>query len=503
MVVAVASAAAFTLTETPVYSGRARVLLQQSTSVFTQTGGSGTNQLSVPTEIQVFSSAPVRQTVQKKVGTAPAPTVTQVGDTNVVEVTAQSTSPAQAAALANAYGNAYIDYKRQSAIDGLLSASKAVQPRIDDLNNQIATINSQIAAQSAKAPADSSLTTERDDLVRQKDLLSQTVGNLQVDASLAGGGPQLVAPAAVPSSPSQPRPLYNGLLGFAVGLIVGVALAFLFEHLDDSIKGTEDISEVSPQLSVVGVIPSVPDWKRRGQALTVAQTAPTSPAAEAYRTLRTSLLFLGLDSPLKVVQVTSASGSEGKTTTVANLAVTFALTGQSVIVMSCDLRRPRVHEFLNVPNDIGFTSVFLGEVPLTDAIVQVPGQKNLHVLGSGPIAHNPAELLNSTRTSDIIDALKARFDLVLIDSPPILPVTDAAVISGRVDGTLMVVTAGVTTKRSLTRALNSLRQVDAPIIGFALNRASSDGGYGYSYEYYPPRDAPRAHPENAEAKVSS
>ncbi len=496
VVVAVGSALAFSFTQTPVYDSHTRVLLQSSSSVFSPSGSSQGDQLSVPTEIEVFSSEPVQAAVRAKVGIAPPVTVTQVGTTNVVEVTAVSVRPQQAAALANAYSNAYIDYKRRRAVDSLLAAVQAIQPRIDELSNQISGLDAKIAAAVAANPkltGSTPFSTERDDLVRQRDLLSQTVGNLNVDASLKNGGPQVVTPAAVPTNPSSPRPVYNGLIGLGVGLIVGLALAFLFEHLDDSVKSTDDLKRASRDIPVVGIIPAVPGWKDRKEVRTVSQTAPTSSTAEAYRSLRTSIQFLGLDRPLKVLQITSASGSEGKTTTIANLAVAIAQTGQSVIVVSCDLRRPRIHLFLGLNNDIGFTTVLLGEIPLSEAIMESPDQENLFLLGSGPIPTNPSELLNSPRTNDIMNALRSRFDMVLLDSPPSLPVTDAAVLARHADGTLVVVAAGSTTKRALSRALDFLGQVDAPIVGLVLNGASTEGSYGYSYDYYAAADSKPKH----------
>ncbi|MDQ4088940.1 MAG: CpsD/CapB family tyrosine-protein kinase [Actinomycetota bacterium] len=186
---------------------------------------------------------------------------------------------------------------------------------------------------------------------------------------------------------------------------------------------------------------------------------------------------------MRTIQITSPNAAEGKTTTVANLAVALARAGERVVIVSCDLRRPRIHEFFGLPNDVGFMSVVLGEMPLSAALQSVPGEARLQLLATGPIPANPSELLSSNRSGQVLDALRKEFSVVLIDCPPVLPVTDAAVLSSKVDGTLLVVTVGTTTGKQVTRSLELLRQVGAPIIGTVLNGVGSQGGYGY-YAYY-------------------
>jgi non-specific protein-tyrosine kinase len=268
--------------------------------------------------------------------------------------------------------------------------------------------------------------------------------------------------------------------------VLGAGGVLLFEHLDDSIKSKADIERVAPQLSVLGVIPIVAGWRNRAEPRVVANTEPTSPTAEAYRTLRTSVQFLGLDRPLRLLQVTSPVASEGKSTTLANLAVTLSQAGSRVIVVCCDLRRPRLHEFFNVPNDTGFTSVLLGQASLTAALQSAPGLPRVMVLASGPLPPNPSELLSSARTTELLKTLAMQSDIVLIDCPPVLPVTDAAVLAGKVDGTLVVASAGTTTAGDLTRTVQLLKQVDAPLLGVVLNGGSAETAYAYPYRAQAP-----------------
>jgi capsular exopolysaccharide synthesis family protein len=278
-----------------------------------------------------------------------------------------------------------------------------------------------------------------------------------------------------------PTPRRNVLLGLLLGLVLGVGSVVLLEHLDDSIKSKEDIERNAPGLMVLGVIPLVPQWRDRTQTRLVAMTEPNSPTAEAYRTLRTSIQFLGLDRSLRVLQVTSPVASEGKSTTLANLAVALSQAGSRVVVVCCDLRRPRIHQFFGVPNEVGLTSVLLGQVPLTKALQSVPGQPRIMVLASGPIPPNPSELLSSQRTADLLSQIANQADIVLVDCPPVLPVTDAAVLARKVDGTLVVASAGMTTTKDLARTIQLLGQVDAPLLGVVLNGGTAEAGYGYTY----------------------
>ena len=236
---------------------------------------------------------------------------------------------------------------------------------------------------------------------------------------------------------------------------------------------------------MIGLIPQIPDWKAKERSRIVSLSDPTSPAAEAYRILRTSIQFLGIERQTRVIQVTSASAQEGKTTTLSNLAVAFASSGLRTVVVCCDLRRPRLHQFFDLDNAVGFTSVLLGNVALSKALQPVPGQDRLLVLASGPLPPNPAELLSSSRAAELLRNLAAQADIVLVDCPPVLPVTDSIVLSQRVDATVLVVSARTTSRKAAHRAAEMLHQVNAPLIGAVLNGVTEQSGYGgYASRYY-------------------
>ena len=486
--VVVGSALAVSSIEDPVYEGSARLLLQRE-SAFDARGA--VEPTLVETEIQIIQSEPVREAVRARLGSAPAVTALGVGGTTVIEVRAQSTNPSRAALITNTYVESYIGFRRQQAIDSLAALGQEVQLKVDALQKDIDELAGRIGAIPActgtnPPPSCSereSLQKDRDAKVAQLVPFRQRLDQLQVDLSLKSGGAQIVTRAATPTEPIRPRPVRNGLIGLGVGLMFGVALAFVFEHLDDSIKTKDDFERVTRDVPVLGIIPLVGSFKK-GEAYTVAKADPNSAAAEAYRTLRTSIQFVGVNRALRTLQITSPSASEGKSTTAANLAVTLARAGRRVIVASCDLRRPRVHDFFGMSNSTGFTSVLLGEAPLNAAIKPVPGEERLQMLAAGPLPPNPSELLSSRRTGEVFGILREHADIVIVDCPPVLPVTDAAVLSSRVDATLLVITMGSTTRKQLSRALEILHQVDAPIIGAVLNGASTETAYGYADYYY-------------------
>jgi non-specific protein-tyrosine kinase len=388
-----------------------------------------------------------------------------------------------AARLANTYANAYIDFSRKKAVDNLLAASQQVQAKLDDLQRQINDLDAQLALPAPSAKDD--VKTRRDQLIQQQGAFKQRLDQIQVDANLSTGSAQLVTPASTPTSPIKPKPLRTGVLALVAGLMLGLGLAFLRERLDDSIKTKEDLEQAARALPVLAVVPMVRSWKGKAEARTISVSDPSSSVAEAYRTLRASIQFMGIDRPVRTIQVTSASAKEGKSTTVANLGVALARTGQSVVVMCADLRRPRIHEFFGLSNKVGLTSVLLGEVGLEAALQQVPEVDRLRVLASGPLPPNPSELLQSRRAAEAIANL-AENNIVLIDTPPTLPVSDALVVSKRVDATLVVCSAGGTNRKDLARAVQLLEQVEAPLIGTVLNGAKGEGTYGYAYGYYRP-----------------
>ena len=291
----------------------------------------------------------------------------------------------------------------------------------------------------------------------------------------------VVKQANVPTAPVSPRTKLNIALGLLVGLAVGVGGAVLRESLDTG-QGPEDLHD-SFGIPSLGVVAYDPEATNKPL---VVQTDPMPSRAEAFRQLRTNLQFANIDGNSRCLVVTSAVPGEGKSTSACNLAITMAQAGLRVLLVEADLRRSAVADYLGVEDAVGITSVLIGQADLDDAI-QDWGGGLMHVLPGGPMPPNPSELLGSQAMADLLGAARTMYDVVLIDAPPLLPVTDAAVVSTAADGAILVVRHGKTKREQVKRALESLAAVDSRVLGAVLNMAPMKGReayyYGYGYRY--------------------
>jgi succinoglycan biosynthesis transport protein ExoP len=289
----------------------------------------------------------------------------------------------------------------------------------------------------------------------------------------------VVRAADLPEAPVSPRAKLNIALGLLVGLAVGVGAAVLRETLDTSIKGVEAVQETLG-LPTLGVITYDADTVKRPL---IVQVDPQSTRAEAFRQLRTNLQFVDIDHQPKSIVVTSSVPQEGKSTTTCNLAIALTQAGVRVILVEADLRRPRLAEYLGMEGAVGLTDALIGRAPLED-LLQPWGDGTMRVLPSGPTPPNPSELLGSQQMGDLLRELEEQADLVLLDAPPLLPVTDAAVLATQVSGSILVVRSGHTTRDQAARSVEILRGVDAHLYGVVLNMAPTKGPEAYKYGYY-------------------
>jgi non-specific protein-tyrosine kinase len=390
---------------------------------------------------------------------------------------------------ANAYANDYISLQTTQTVSALNNAEQIVQSHITELTTQVQSLQQQINT-SGTAPLgqQQSLQTQLAAAQTQLTGYQTQLSQYQFAAQLVTGGGQVIGKATAPGKPSSPKPTTDIVLGVVIGLIIGVAVALLREYYDESIRTMADLERVTRGLPTLGLVPAIGDWRSDGEPYLVSEKAPTSPPSEAYRSLRTAIQFLGLERDINTLLFTSPSAAEGKTTTMANMATTMAHAGQSVVMVCCDLRRPRIHQFFGLSNQIGFTSVLLGTATLEQALQPVPGVPGLYLLASGPTPPNPSELLSDPRCKAVLDQLAERADMVLIDSPPVLPVTDAAVLATQVDGVVLVVSVGSSSRKDVGRAIEVLARVNAPLVGTVLNRASESDSYAYYRYSYGPTD---------------
>ncbi len=290
--------------------------------------------------------------------------------------------------------------------------------------------------------------------------------------------------AELPEFPSKPDKTRNLLLGMILGLFGGVGLAFFVEYLDNTVKGAQDLEEKFG-LTVLGSIEEIRDKKKHIESF-ITQN-PLSPMAESYRLIRSGLLLSSAERPPKTMLITSMNAQEGKTSTTANLARILAQGGSSVLIIDCDLRRPRMHTVFDVKNEIGLSSFLTGTTK--DNVIQKIQDENISLLPSGPIPPAPAELLGSAKMKQLIKILAEKFDFILVDSPPVQSVTDSLELSQHVDGTIVVVRAGKTINEDLESGMKKLHDVQTRFLGFVLNGMKQDmGKYYYGYSSYYAKD---------------
>lgn len=288
--------------------------------------------------------------------------------------------------------------------------------------------------------------------------------------------------ASVPSEPVIPRTKRNIALGLAIGLALGVALAIIRDILDNTVKNRETLEGLTGGAPLVGTIPL--DKERRKQPA-IAFENDNSPIAEAFRKIRTNLQFLAVDAPPRVIVVTSSVPHEGKSITAINIALALAEAEHSVVLVDGDMRRPTIHKYLDLVGTVGFSTVLSGQAPLDEALqtTRFPG---LTALTSGAIPPNPSELLGSQAAKKLLSDLRARFDYVIVDSTPLLAVTDASILAAGADGVLLMTRFSTTKRDQVAHAVESLNSVSAPLLGavFTMVPTRGSGSYGYGYSYY-------------------
>ncbi|MCF8056750.1 MAG: polysaccharide biosynthesis tyrosine autokinase [Desulfocapsa sp.] len=290
----------------------------------------------------------------------------------------------------------------------------------------------------------------------------------------------VIEEASLPQHPSKPKKAINLLIGIVFGFLGGACLAFFFEYLDNTVKSPEEI-EKRFGIKVLGAIEEL---TQKGQKIeSLVNEEPLSPFAESYRLIRSSILLSSVDHPPRLMLITSMAPSEGKTSTTVNIARILAQSDKKVLIVDCDMRKPRQHSLFSLPNSIGLSSYLTGNTK--DKIVQqVPGE-DIALITAGPNPPNPAELLDSARMKKLLIQLSESYDFVLLDSPPIQSVTDSLTLSTLVDGTIIVLRSGKTTYDILSNGLNKLESINAHLLGFVLNGVSeTSGGKDYYHGYY-------------------
>jgi capsular exopolysaccharide synthesis family protein len=493
----VGAALGFSARQVPMYRSEARFLVKPA-SISGEIGPPAS--VNMETEKELLASTPVAQIVTEKAnleagdprGLLAELEVQVVPGTEILLIQYEAPDPVQARDLANHFAKGYAQFRREELLQELEAASKSIREKLEQLQ-----IDYQEAQDEAKDLPPGS--AERDapeakaaSIQSQITAYTQDLNELVDKSDIQVG--DVIQPAFLPTAPVSPDYVRNGILALVLGLLLGVGLAFLRERLDDRLRGRADLEE-HIGAPVLAVIPRVSSWRRKAEAPVVTVTEPRSAPSEAYRTLRTSLLFAASQRDAKTILITSPHAGEGKTATSANLAVVLAQARKRVLLISADLRKPRLHRFFRVPNDVGLTSVLIGDAKPWEAVVDV-GFESLKLVPSGPVPGNPAELLGSDAMGTLLAQFREVADFVLLDSAPALVVADSLTLAPFVDAALFVADAENTNRGAVMHARNQLEQVNVAVIGAALNNfdpsKARTSPYYYSYYYtYKYEEVPR------------
>lgn len=485
-VLVLGAALLFSSQQDPVYSSESRFLVKPVSI----SGEEGAATLNMETERQLAASTAVAQFVIDRLELEKEPkavlnnlTVEVISGTEILSLTYQAADPEEAFQLANSFASQYGKFRREQVLTELEAAAEEIQEEIEQVEEDLGNAKEEEAKAPEGSEERSAAASQAASFQARLTLLIGEQQELQEPGDVQVG--QVIQSAILPLEPVSPDHVRNGLFGLVAGLLLGIGLAFLRERLDDRLRGRMDLED-HIGAPVLAVIPRVTTWKRRGETPLVTINEPRSATSEAFRTLRTSLLFAASQRDARVVMVTSPHAGEGKTATAANLAVVLAQARKRVLLISADLRKPRLHRFFEVSNEVGLTSVLIGEAKPWEVVVDV-GMEHLKLVPSGPVPGNPAELLGSDAMGRLLNQFRDVADFVIIDSAPALVVADALTVAPFVDAALFVADAEHTTRGAVIHGRNQLEQVRASVIGAVLNNfdpsKAKSSPYYYSYYY--------------------
>lgn len=488
--IAVAAAALYwSSSRVPMYQAQASVLVTVPPDVTAaNTSANLKNLPNMANEIEVASSTPVIQQVERKLGiTIPAQRfakhlrVTNPPNTTILDVAYQDHDPKTAAEVAQTFANVYVDERSAATLQQVSQAEGQLNKSISSIQSQVSDLEKQMVT-----TTDTGL---RQALNSRVNVLLANLGVMQqhlLDISLASTGTQggqIVTQATVPTNPTGPKKTFVVVIGLLAGLLLGTVLALTIELLSDKVKSR---AEVERRLGapILSMIPRIKGWRRKADVLLVADAESQDPSAEAYRTLATSVRYAASKLRLKCLVVTSCMPGEGKTSTVANLGVSLARSGRRTIVVSGDLRRPRLHKFFGMSRRGGLTEVLGGSLRLQDALrdTDVVGLKLLDAGADTPA--DPASLLASHGLADVLGALAHAADFVIIDAPPALPVADASILAAAADATVVVVDPKEAGRSALSEIRRQLSAAGVEILGVVYNNFGPRDTNGYRYSYY-------------------
>ncbi len=480
IVLATGIGTAISLLATPQYSATTivRVLTIGSGSISEARPDINYTDRLVNTYARIITSSTVRKQIQDQLGLEKIPTIAvqAIPSTELIRITAEAPDPEDARDIANAAAQVLVDQNREFYSGGTgQSRQEILAEQLTIAEDELSTARANYAQALAASPQDEAAVAAASQNLELRDntytsLLTQYEA-ARLEEALRANAISVVEEATAPNRPAKPRHWLNISLGLATGLVLGVALAFLAENLDTTLYTTEQIENATQMMSV-GQVPAAKD------SLSIARLGSGHyPQLESFRRLRTNILASGVDGS-QIVLLTSAKRGEGKSTVSGNLAVTVAQSGREVVVIDCDLRLPTVHKLFDLPNKRGLTNILAGEVGVDEA-VQYSAFPRVQVITSGPLPPNPTELLGSQRMVDLIEQLKTTFDFIILDTPALLSVADAAVLAPLVDNVILVVAQAQTRRGDVQAVRQQLSNVRVKSLEVVVNRAEPNGSYAY------------------------
>lgn len=477
----------------PLYRASSRLLVDEAP------GSAGGNDYSLllleqrlaQTYVEIINTGPVRQEVIERLNLpfaadtlATMLSVAALPDTKIIVISVEDSDPVRAAEIANMVGAVFIAQNQARESVRYAGPIANWEARIGQIGDEIQALETQInaAGPAGESAVLSRLETQLNEArIRYTEAFSN-LNELQVAQAKESSNLVQVEPAQPPATPIRPRTAINTVIAAVAGGMIAAGIIFLVEHFDDTIKTPQQILEATdlPTLGIIAVIKSDNRTSRP-----VAACSPGDPIAEAYRVLRANLNFAAPGGARGALLITSALPGEGKSTTAANLAVVLAQTGQRVILVDADLRRPIQHQVFEVANSHGLTTAILDNRSTIGDHLQSTKIANLAVLASGPIPPNPAELLDAQRLAQVLAMLGQEADLIILDTPPTLGAADVSILAPLVNGCLLVVEVNKTPRAALAQAVERLQKANAFMVGTVINRLKPGRGV---YSYYTYRD---------------
>jgi capsular exopolysaccharide synthesis family protein len=479
------------------YAARSEVRVSDSASaeVFGTAAQKGDSDRLIANEIHLVLTNRIRLAANDLMGPV-SDEVTSVAagrveDTDIMQIDVTATSPEAAKTAADTYAEVYVARRQSETVRSYEERADQLTVAADNLSALIREIDEQLISGTVPEAQQGVLAAQRASYQTDASNYQSLASEAQVQAKIRANGIAIIEEAELPEVPFAPNPLRDASLAAVVALVLASGLAILLDRLNTRVSSVEDVELLSDGVPVIGSIPiAAGPGRHLRQALSRQRqlVKRNSPSAEAYRTLQTSLRFSSLGKTKQRIAITSSSGGEGKTTVTANLAMVLAESGLRVVVVSADLRRPMIGEIFGVEeSEKGLTSVLLGDAPLADCLMPVTFEsgRSLYVLPSGPLPHNPAELLGSAAFGTLLERIEAAgVDFILLDCAPVLPVADPLAVAQHVDGMVVLALCDRTKQSSLSETLERLNKVEADVIGVVLNGVRSRSGTPYQYYGY-------------------